>query len=205
MDSKNFTIFMVLVIAMMTLVTLNLQGQGISFSERGKPVVRGPFTNEEYNISLEDDRIIVYVSDEVAKEYEGQYLSVYAYDEEGRHFAIFKRVIDKKITITGDETPNFQVTFEGNKVMSIEKPTGAETFHEILKDSLEENRNHGLERCILGRQCVRTCPVKAVSLIRDDSPEGRGRVIPEIDYGKCILDGRCPTVCPTHIITFDKG
>lgn len=204
MDSKNFTLFMVLIVVMIAVVTLNLQGQGIAFNEHGRPLVREPFTAEDYNISLGDNDITVSLSDEVTREYEGEYLSVYAYDSEGTHFAIFKRIIDGRITINKDETPNFQVTFKGKRVISVDKPETSTTFHEILKDAKAENRNYGLERCLLGRQCVRVCPVKAVNLIRDDSPGGKGRIIPEIDYGTCIQDGRCPTICPTNLITFDR-
>ncbi len=204
MDSKNFTLFIVLVIVMVAVVTLNLQGHGIVIGEQGRPIIREPFTAEDYSISIEADGIRVSLSDEVLEEYKGNYLSVHAYDSDDAYFAIFKRITGKEIEITVDEIPSFQVTFKENKVANIDKPERADTFYQILKDAINQSRDYGLGRCLLGRQCIQSCPVNAIKLIRDDTKEGKGRIIPEIEYTKCILDGKCANVCPTHLTVLDK-
>lgn len=45
-------------------------------------------------------------------------------------------------------------------------------------------------------KCLRSCPVKAIKLERDDSRSGRAELHARVVEDLCILDGKCVQVCP---------
>ncbi|RLI95408.1 MAG: hypothetical protein DRO94_00560 [Candidatus Altiarchaeales archaeon] len=208
MDRGNFVTFILILVIMTALVHLNMSSSGLN-SIKGRPAVAPPFViGEDYNISIDENGIIVYLSREVADRYNGIYLAVYAYDEDGKYITKLKRVVNGKIFISNSESADFEVTFDDNLVKDIETPRSKEKFYKIVEDAMANDRNYGLGRCLLGRQCEKICPMRAITLIRDDSIDGRGRIIPRINLrnGKifgdnlCIEDGLCSSVCPTSLI-----
>lgn len=212
MDRRNFMAFIAILTLMAALVQLNMLSSGLN-SVKGRPKVSEPFViGKDYNISIDENGVVVDLSKEVAERYNGIYLAVYAYDENGKYITKLKRVVDGKIIIQNSESADFEVTFDGNFVSRIETPKVKEKFYKILDDAIANNRNYGLGRCLLGRQGERICPVKAITLVRDDSPEGRGRIIPKINLRNgeikgpnvCIGDGLCSAVCPTSLIHLEE-
>ncbi|HIE34314.1 MAG TPA: hypothetical protein EYP86_04170 [Candidatus Altiarchaeales archaeon] len=211
MDRKNFALFIGILIVMSALVQLNMS-ERLRDVKEGRPTVSPPFTDNDYTLSVNDNGVIVNLSDELTRQYGGIYLAVYAYDENGNYITKLKRVVDGKIVIGRDESADFMVKFDGNLVTDIGVSTSKKKFYQILDEAMKNSRNYGLGRCLLGRQGERICPVKAIILIRDDSPEGRGRIIPKINLRNgevegpnvCIEDGWCSSVCPTALIHIER-
>lgn len=210
MDKKNITLFLGMLAVMAAIVGTDMLSPGLDIEEVGKPVVRPPFAYSEdykdYNITFNEDEIIIDLSPEVAGEYEGSFLSVYAYDVEGNHISKLKRVVNGKILIDREESPSFQVSFTDGVVSGMVKGNKEASFCRILKEARDSKRYFGLARCLLGRQCIKICPVAAVhALVKDTSPEGKGRIIPDITYNKCILGGLCAARCPTNLIIVEEN
>ncbi len=206
MDKKNFTLFMAILVVMVALVGTDMLGSGVDISKIGRPVVREPFSDADYNVTFKADQILVDLSPAVVEEYEGKFLSVYAYDLQGNHVFKLKRVVNEKILIDDSEAANFNATLSDGIITGIEKASKEASFYQILVDARDNNRFYGLEKCLLGQQCIKICPVAAIEvLIKDTSPQGKGRIIPDIDYNKCIEGGLCATRCPTSLIIVEKN
>lgn len=206
MDKKNFTSFLIILVIMIAIVGTKTINQEVNIEVHGKPVVRPPFHDDEYNITINENEIIINISQNIVKEYEGRFLSVYAYDEYGNHISKLKRVINGKITINKNEISNYKAIISNDVVLSIEMGDKNTSFYQILKDAMDNGRYFGLERCLLGMQCIKICPVSAVEvLVRDTSPDGRGRIIPHINNKKCIHGGLCTTTCPNNLIILEKN
>lgn len=206
MDKQNLTAFLAILVVMVVIVGTDMLSSGIDIEKVGRPVVRPPFSDDDYNITFKGDGIIIELSPEVVEEYNGRFLSVYAYDKEGNHISKLKRVVNGKIFIGREEAPSFQAIFSNRIVSKVEKGDKETSFYQILKEAKDKGRYFGLERCLLGRQCIKICPVAAVDvLVKDTSQEGRGRIIPDIDYNKCIQGGLCAARCPTNLIVVEKN
>ena len=177
----------------------NTLGGGEDLIENGRPVVREAFSDEDYEMDIGDRELSVKFSPDVAGEYEGGFLAVYAYDGEGNHITKIKRVIYGEILIGETEPPSFVATFDGRVVKEIDNPEKSLRFLEIIRDAEENGRDFGVERCLMGKMCIAVCPAAAIKvLVRDD--ENKGRIIPDIDYNKCIEGGLCSSRCPTNLI-----
>ena len=199
MDKKNLVMFLVILGILVALSYVNMLGEGAELVKNGKPIIREAFSEEDYEIKIMEDSMIVKFASDVAEEYEGRFLAVYAYDAEGNHVMKMKRVVNGNITINKDEMPSFVASFESNVIKDIKKAEQSLRFMQILKDAKSEGRNFGVERCLMGKRCIAICPAAAIEvLIRDD--ESNGRIIPEIDYDKCIEGGLCASRCPTDLI-----
>jgi len=206
MDKKNLTLFLAILVVMVFVVGIDMFNSGIDVERVGRPVVKSPFSADDYNFTFNEDGIVIELSPEVLKEYDGRFLSVYAYNENGNHIFKLKRVVNGRIIIDRDEPPGSIVTFSDEIVSSIDRADKEASFYQILKESRDNGRYFGLEKCLLCRQCIGICPVAAVkSLVKDTSPEGRGRVIPDITYNTCIECGRCAVRCPTNLIVVEKN
>jgi ferredoxin len=206
MDKKNFTLFLALLIVMVAIVRTDMFDSVIDVEVVGRPLVRNPFNNDDYKFTFNEDGVVIDLSPDALREYDGEFLNVYAYDEKGNHIFKLKRVVNGKIIIDRDEPPGSTATFSDGIVSEIEMADKEASFYQILKDARDNGRNLGLERCILCRQCIGICPVAAVNrLIKDTSPEGGGRVIPDIDYDTCIQGGLCAARCPTNLIVVEKN
>ena len=203
MDKKNLLVFLVILATLMALSYVNMLDEGAGPLKKGEPVVRDAFSDTDYSIDITDDKLIVNFAPQVAKEYEGSFLSVYAYDADENHVTKIKRVVNGEIIVDKSEIPSFVASFEGNRIKEVDKADQSLRFLQILKDAKDNGRNFGVERCLLGKRCIAICPVAAVEvLIRDD--ENNGRIIPDIDYVKCIQDGLCASRCPTNLIITKK-
>jgi NAD-dependent dihydropyrimidine dehydrogenase PreA subunit len=205
MDKLNLLIFTGIVVVMVGLAYANMNGGGVKVLGRelgsayaGRPDVRPPFERGSYTVGYASGVIIVELDDDIAREYEGQYLSVYAYDEGGNHVVKFKRVVNGRIIIEDDEDASFIVSFNGDEVNDVIKPDVGMSFNPVLKTAMDSGRHYGLERCLLGRQGESICPVFALRLVKDDNEYGR--IKPVIDRDKCIEDGLCTIVCPTRLL-----
>ena len=200
MDKKNLLIFLVILSILMAFSYMNMLGSGSIPLNKGTPVIRDAFLDTDYEFSIGEDEVIVVFAEDIANEYEGRFLSVYAYDSNGNHVTKMKRVVNGEIIIDKTEIPSFVVSFDAHIVTDVGKADQSLRFLSIIKDAKENERNFGVERCLLGERCIAICPVAAVTvLIRDD--ENKGRIIPDIDYETCILDGLCASRCPTNLIT----
>ncbi|MFH1402690.1 MAG: 4Fe-4S dicluster domain-containing protein [Candidatus Altiarchaeota archaeon] len=205
MNKKNLVLFIVIVLAMVVMAQQNMTGGGITILGKrissvyaGRPEVKPPFPKDSYKVDVTDKGITITMTKNVTREYEGEFLSVYAYDNDGRHVVKFKRVVNGRIFIGKDEDAQFIVEFNGDKVSSIITPEVGDRFHPTFKDAVKAGRNYGLERCLLGRQGETICPVYALELVRDDGEYGR--IKPVVDREKCIEDGLCTVVCPTRLL-----
>ncbi len=207
MDKKNLTLFLGILAVMAILVGTDMLSPGVDIEEVGKPVVKPPFVyDEDYNFTFRGAEVVVELSPEVAGEYEGSFLSVYAYDMGGSHISKLKRVVNGKIFIDREEAPSFQVSFSDEVVSAVEKGDKEASFYQILKEAKDDGKYFGLGRCLLGRQCIKICPVAAVhALVKDTSLRGKGRIIPDITYNKCILGGLCAAKCPTNLIIVEEN
>lgn len=200
MDKKNLLIFLVILSILMAFSYMNMLGSGNIPLNKGTPVIRDAFSDTDYEFTIMEDKLIVVFAQDVANEYEGMFLSVYAYDSEGNHVTKMKRVVNGEIVIDKTEIPSFVASFDAYIITNIGKADQSLRFLSIIKDARENGRNFGVERCLLGERCIAICPVAAVTvLIRDD--ENNGRIIPDINYETCILDGLCASRCPTGLIT----
>ena len=207
MDKKNLTIFLAILAVMVALVGTDMISPGLDIEKVGRPVVRPPFSyDKDYKIIPDGNEVVVELSPKVAEEYNGRFLSVYAYDKEGNHISKLKRVVNGKIFIDGRESASFKVSFIDGSVSIVDKGDKEASFNQILKEAMDNDRLHGLGRCLLGKQCIKICPVAAAYvLMKDTSPEGRGRIIPDIDYTKCIQGGLCANKCPTSLIVIEEN
>lgn len=201
MDKKNLTLFIGIMVIMVGIVAFDALNQDLDLEEDGRPIVRGEFNENQYNISFQQDQILVELSQEIVNEYNGRFLSVYAYDEQGAHVFSIKRVVNGKIIIDKQESPGFRATFDENDVVSaVNKGNREASLYEIMKKAKDEGRNIGLEKCLLGQQCIKVCPVAAIETLRKDPNSTKGRIMPDIQYDKCIEGGLCYSRCPTDII-----
>ncbi|MBU4201589.1 MAG: 4Fe-4S binding protein [Candidatus Altiarchaeales archaeon] len=199
MDKKNLVMFLAIMAILVALSYVNMFGEGAELVRKGKPIIREAFSDTDYKMEITNDGLLVKFASHVANEYEGEFLAVYAYDADGNHVMKMKRVVNGNIAINKDEMPSFVASFEGNVIKDIEKAEQSLRFLEILQDAEREGRNFGVERCLMGKRCIAICPAAAIEvLIRDD--ESNGRIIPEIDYDKCIEGGLCASRCPTDLI-----
>jgi len=199
MDKKNLVMFLAIMGVLVALSYVNMLGEGADLVKNGKPIIREAFSEEDYEIEINDDGMVVKFASEVAEEYEGRFLAVYAYDADGNHVTKMKRVVNGRIMVEADEMPSFVASFEGNVIKDIEKAEQSLRFVQIVNDAKREGRNLGVERCLMGKRCIAICPAAAIEvLIRDD--ENNGRIIPDIDYDKCIEGGLCASRCPTDLI-----
>lgn len=206
MDKKNLTLFLAVLVVMVAIVGNDMLNSGINVGGVGRPVVRSSFSDDDYNFTFNEDGIVINLSPGILKEYDGRFLSVYAYDENGNHIFKLKRVVNGKIFIDKNEPPGSNATFSNGVVSSIERADKETSFYQIIKEAKNKGRYFGLEKCLLCRQCIGICPVAAIKiLVKDTSPEGRGRVIPEIDYNTCIQSGLCASRCPTNLIVIEKN
>jgi len=199
MDKKNLVVFLAIIAILVALSYVNMFGEGTGSVKKGRPIVREAFSDTDYKIEVMGDKLIVEFAPHVAKEYEGKFLSVYAYDTDENHATKMKRVVNGKIIIDKSESPSFVATFDGNKINEINKADQSLRFLRIFREAKDNGRSFGVEKCLMGKRCIAICPVAAVEvLIRDD--ENNGRIIPDIDYNKCIEDGLCASRCPTNLI-----
>jgi len=199
MDKKNLVIFLAIMGILVALSYVNMLGEGTELVKGGKPIIREAFSDADYKMEITDGGLLVKFASHVANEYEGEFLAVYAYDAEGNHVTKMKRIVNGRIAIEADEIPSFVASFEGNAIKDIEKAEQSLRFLKILQDAEKEGRNFGVERCLMGKRCIAICPVAAIEvLIRDD--ENNGRIIPDIDYDKCIEGGLCANRWPTDLI-----
>ncbi|MBD3388000.1 MAG: hypothetical protein GF416_03030 [Candidatus Altiarchaeales archaeon] len=205
MNRNNILAFIAVVVVMVYLASAAMSGGGlkvlgktIGSAYAGRPEVRPPFPRESYSIEAVDGGVRVSLSEGIGSEYEGQYLSVYAYDDVGGHVVRFKRVVSGEMFISDGEDASFIVLFNGDKVSEIVKPDVGYRFNPVLLEAMDASRNFGLERCLLGKQGETICPVFALELVKDEGEYGR--VKPVIDRNKCIEDGVCTVVCPTRLL-----
>ena len=191
---------------MVAMVAYDTITHGLDIGVKGKPIVRAAFTEKDYSIVFKPDAVVVNLSAEASDEYNGGFLSVYAFDEEGNHVFSIKRVLDGKIIIDAEENPGFRaILSESDVVLSVEKGSLDITLYDVLVDAREEGRFFGLEKCLLGQQCIKVCPAAAImELKKDPDPMGRGRIIPAIIYDNCIEGGLCAARCPTKLITLEN-
>jgi len=191
--------FLVIMGILVALSYVNMLGGGTELVRKGKPIIREAFSDADYKMEITDEGLLVKFASHVANEYEGRFLAVYAYDADGNHVTKMKRVVNGRIAIEEDEIPSFVASFEGNVIKDIEKAEQSLRFLQIMRDAKNEGRNFGVERCLMGKRCIAICPAAAIEvLIRDD--ENKGRIIPDIDYDKCIEGGLCASRCPTDLI-----
>jgi ferredoxin len=206
MDKTNLTLFLALLAVMVFIVGVDMINSSIEVERVGEPVVKPPFNVDDYNFTFNEDELVINLSPRVLEEYGGSFLNVYAYDEKGNHIFELKRVVNGKIIIDRNEPPGSNVTFSNNVVSLVERGDKEASFYQILKEARDAGRYYGLEKCLLCRQCIGICPVAAVQvLVKDTSPEGRGRIIPDINYNTCIKCGRCAARCPTSIIFVEEN
>jgi len=201
MERKSFMFFVLTIVMASLIMGINLKENGIVI-ERGKhfPIVREPLTGK-YNISINNAGIEIVLSRDLANEYEGKFLAVYAYKSNDDLFVILKMVINGKIQISAKEEASFEVKLRNGKVESITEAGKDVSFYSILKYAKENNLNYGLQRCLLGKQCAKICPVSAIAeFVADNSQQGRGRIIPRINSASCIKCGLCINRCPTNLI-----
>jgi len=199
MDKKNLVTFLAILAVLVALSYMNMLGEGTILVKKGRPIVREAFSDTDYEMDIAEDMLVVTFASHVVNEYEGGFLSVYAYDADKNHVTKMKRVVNGKIVIDKDEVPSFVASFDGNVIKDVEKADQSLRFLQIFKGAKDNGRNFGVEKCLMGKRCIAICPVAAVEvLIRDD--ENKGRIIPNIDYDKCIQDGLCASRCPTNLI-----